>query len=295
MNIKGIEAFVTVAAAGAVQSAAEDLGVSQSVITRRLQSLEAELGVSLLDRETRPPKISAKGAAVLEMSREILEQATSIRDLCAPRDTTAGPIRVGLAHGVEDLGLAAPLDELRRTRSWDDLHLSSDWSAHLMSKVIDGRLDAAIVLLPSHLSPPPEVKARLIGQEQVLIVAARDADFPGNPTAHDFRNQAWILNGEGCGHRAALREVLRRENLPFDVRIETFSVEIQMSLVGRGAGLGLVGPRLFAKSAHRSELKILHPSDFSLSVGIWCIEKQEQSKARQSLLRSFGASIAKAL
>ena len=49
-----MRAFVTVANVGSVSLAARDLNVTQSAVTRRLQRLEASLGITLLDRRTRP-------------------------------------------------------------------------------------------------------------------------------------------------------------------------------------------------------------------------------------------------
>ncbi|STS83301.1 LysR family transcriptional regulator [Klebsiella pneumoniae] len=44
-----------------LNQAAEYLGITQSAITRRLQRLEQELNVTLLERQTRPLTLTAAG------------------------------------------------------------------------------------------------------------------------------------------------------------------------------------------------------------------------------------------
>ena len=54
MKIDDIDAFVAVIRNASLSHAAESLGLTQSAITRRVQSLEESLGVELLDRNTKP-------------------------------------------------------------------------------------------------------------------------------------------------------------------------------------------------------------------------------------------------
>ena len=52
MDIEDLRTFVEVASAGGVSPAAVRLGISKSMVSRRLLRLEAELGVQLLARST---------------------------------------------------------------------------------------------------------------------------------------------------------------------------------------------------------------------------------------------------
>ena len=50
MNSLGLEAFLAVARTLNISKAAEQLNLTQPTITKRLQVLESELGVALVDR-----------------------------------------------------------------------------------------------------------------------------------------------------------------------------------------------------------------------------------------------------
>ena len=62
MDIEELRTFVEVADAGGVSPAARRLGVSKSIVSRRLARLEEALGAQLLARTTR-------GAALTEARR----------------------------------------------------------------------------------------------------------------------------------------------------------------------------------------------------------------------------------
>ena len=62
MDIEELQTFIEVADAGGVSPAALRLGVSKSIVSRRLLRLEAELGVQLLARTTRGAALTEAGA-----------------------------------------------------------------------------------------------------------------------------------------------------------------------------------------------------------------------------------------
>ncbi|TIY09937.1 MAG: LysR family transcriptional regulator, partial [Mesorhizobium sp.] len=61
MDIEDLQTFVAVADAGGVSAGARRLGVSKSIVSRRLFRVEAELGVQLLARTTRGAALTEAG------------------------------------------------------------------------------------------------------------------------------------------------------------------------------------------------------------------------------------------
>jgi len=72
IDFAGIQAFVSVAELGGFRRAADELHVTQTALTRRVQHLEAYLGVKLLDRTTRSVALTAVGREFLPKARTIV-------------------------------------------------------------------------------------------------------------------------------------------------------------------------------------------------------------------------------
>lgn len=71
-RLKQVEAFVSVATRGSLSAAARAEGVTPAIIGRRLDALEARLGVRLLLRTTRKLTLTFEGQAFLEDCQKVL-------------------------------------------------------------------------------------------------------------------------------------------------------------------------------------------------------------------------------
>jgi DNA-binding transcriptional LysR family regulator len=73
MNLRQLQYFVAVAEDGGFRQAAARLNVAQPALSRQLQGMEAELGLVLLDRNTRRVALTPAGDAYLRAVRAVLE------------------------------------------------------------------------------------------------------------------------------------------------------------------------------------------------------------------------------
>ena len=80
MNLRQLQYFVAVAEDGGFRQAAARLNVAQPALSRQLQGMEAELGLALLDRNTRRVTLTPAGEAYLQAVRAVLQTvADSVR------------------------------------------------------------------------------------------------------------------------------------------------------------------------------------------------------------------------
>ena len=131
-RLKQIESFVAVATKGSLTAAANAEGVAPAVIGRRLDALEARLGVKLLVRTTRRLTLTHEGSAFLENCQRLLVDLAN-----AEASVSAGGVK---ASGY--LKITAPAGFGRRhvaplVPRFMALHPDVNVSLNLSDRVVD--------------------------------------------------------------------------------------------------------------------------------------------------------------
>ncbi len=99
MDIRWLQDFLTVAEVGNFTRAAELRNASQAAFSRRIQSLEIWLGVTLIDRSGYPTRLTLEGERFREDAAEIMRQVLDARaGAKAPASARPDQIRIALPH-----------------------------------------------------------------------------------------------------------------------------------------------------------------------------------------------------
>lgn len=99
-RFKQIETFVAAVTRGSLSAAARAEGVAPAIIGRRIDALEARLGVKLLLRTTRRISLSAEGSTFFEECQRILNDLESAEgSVAAGGETPGGLLRVTAPAG----------------------------------------------------------------------------------------------------------------------------------------------------------------------------------------------------
>ena len=114
MDIEDLQTFVEVADAGGVSPAARRLGVSKSIVSRRLVRLEDELGIQLLARTTRGAALTEAGAAFREHAARVCAEMDLARETILPAGDLQGLLRIGAPLTFGPTHLAPVFAELAR-------------------------------------------------------------------------------------------------------------------------------------------------------------------------------------
>lgn len=273
MNTRDLHAFIAVVDTGSIVQAAATLHLTQPGVTRRVQSLETLLGVELLDRQSKPLRPTAAGREVYQKGRQLLHAEADLMTLVRADTEPSGELRLGMPPFLADRALTSPVDCLRERFPRLGLRVLAGWSPSLLEQVEQGILDAAVAVFPEHTPPPAGMTAHAFGRQAIKVVASRAMDLRTRVSLKDLAAFPWVLSQNGCGMRSTLRHALESQSLHCDVGVEVFGADLQLSLVARGAGIGLVTADLLANSAHRDQLKVLSVSDFKVEVVAWLIHR----------------------
>lgn len=283
MKLEDIVAFVAVVRAQSLSQAAKDLGLTQPAITRRVQNLEEALGTVLLDRAIKPPKPNATGRLVFDHCRSVLDDLDRLRELVASDAEPRGDLRLGLPQGIGDLALPALFDVLATPYPELQPQIVTGWGTHLLEQIAEDALDAAITWLSDGAVLPKKVSGRRLAGCPLVVVARSEDVVKRSYRLAELQERGWILNPDGCGFRAGLRRALAAQGLPLQVRLDTNGRELQLELVARGQGLGLVPLTLLERSIHRNALAVVPVSDFKPRVSLWLLHGLQPGRLQDPL------------
>jgi DNA-binding transcriptional LysR family regulator len=141
LDIEELRTFVEVADGGGVSPAARRLGVSKSIVSRRLFRLEAELGVQLLARTTRGAALTEAGATFRDYAARVCAEIDTARETILPAGDLRGRLRVAAPLSFGPTHFAPVLAEMARRHP--QLHIHTCYSDRFVDLIAEG-YDCAI-------------------------------------------------------------------------------------------------------------------------------------------------------
>ncbi|WP_366555213.1 LysR family transcriptional regulator [Aquibaculum sediminis] len=136
MDIEDLQTFVAVADAGGVSAAARRLGVSKSIVSRRLFRIEAELGTQLLARTTRGAALTEAGSTFREHAARASAEIDLARETILPTGGLRGRLRVAVPLTFGPARFTPALAEMARRHPL--LHISSSYSDRYVDLIAEG-------------------------------------------------------------------------------------------------------------------------------------------------------------
>jgi DNA-binding transcriptional LysR family regulator len=168
LDLEDLQTFVEVADAGGVSPAARRLGVSKSIVSRRLFRLEAELGIQLLARTTRGAALTEAGVTFREHAARVCAEIDSAREAILPAGDLRGRLRIAAPLTFGPTHLAPVFAELARRHPL--LHVHTSYSDRFADLVGEG-FDCAVRV--GYLSDSNLI-ARRVGPIHGSLVASPD-------------------------------------------------------------------------------------------------------------------------
>lgn len=201
MDIEELQTFVEVADAGGVSPAALRLGVSKSIVSRRLARLEAELGVQLLARSTRGASLTDAGTTFRDHAAKVCTEIEIARESIQPAGALRGRLRITAPLSFGPTHFAPVLAEMGRRHP--QLHIQTCYSDRFVDLIAEG-YDCGIRV--GYL-PDSNLVGRCVGPIGIKLVASpayiKAHGFPQRPedlASHEALMQsteAWqFMNGD---------------------------------------------------------------------------------------------------
>lgn len=289
MELNSIEAFLAIANSGSFSNAAALLHLSQPAITRRIQLLERELDVILLDRIKGGVKLTEAGAALLPHARRVMAGLKDCKAAVhALKESASGEVGIALVGTLASTSLTQKLRAFRTLFPTILIKLRTARSREVNNLVLGGEVDLGLRYFEA---PDPHLVSHPAGSERLVVVCA--ADHPLSQmtslTIRDLAGYPWVAypsNTSGEPFTKVLGRQLQKVELEDQsTTILIDSLTAQKRLIEAGFGLGLLPISSIQEELHLETLKRLPISALETTVPITLIHRKKGflSKAVESI------------
>ncbi|MGU7778627.1 LysR family transcriptional regulator [Burkholderia sp. PU8-34] len=270
VDLNDVALFVTVASAGSFAEAARRLGLQANTASRRVQELERELGVRLMQRSTRRLVLTDAGQRLFAQCAEHIESVErSTQEIAEGTASPSGRVRVAVPADFFHMIPVDAISEFLATYPRVRLEfVLSDERADLLGENIDVafRVGKAI---------EPNLIARQVGWTSAALVANHSyldihgepdapADLsdhdciaaPANPTGYTI----WRLDGPDGQVEVAVRG-----------RFHANSIQAQLGAARSGLGVALLPSAMIADDISNGHLTAVLPEYGLHRVGVYLV------------------------
>lgn len=242
MRIEQLQAFLAVAETGNFGQAAQKCGVTQSTISRQIQSLETDLGLPLFHRSS-VAKLTLGGEHLMPRARKICQEwqnaSQELADLMAGKQPE---LCVAAIQSVCAYYLPPVLQKFCRNYSEVQLRVTGLGSDRALKVLRDGLVDIAIVMNNRFLTSSPEMVVDVLYNESIEVLMALNhplAQYNEVPWSELIKYPQVVFK-DGYGMQRLVKERFSRLGAKLNAVMELNSLEAFRGVVRQGEIIALL-------------------------------------------------------
>ncbi|ASW00637.1 LysR family transcriptional regulator [Paraburkholderia aromaticivorans] len=252
MNTRFVETFLTLARLGSFRATATAMHATPAAISLRIKTLEAELGVELIERDAPDFQLTANGERLLAHARSVVQATRSLQLAAQDETQVATRLRLGVIETVVHSWLPDYIRMLNLEYNRIVVDLTVDSSAILGPRLRAGELDL-VIQVEETAEHEASIVSTLLASYPVRWIARSDL-IPASRAKHvqTLLSKPVLTFGRGTAPQVAVETIVqalaRRAGVPLAQTQVTCmpSVAVIVKLVRDGYGIAAV-PALFVE------------------------------------------------
>jgi len=252
--------FRLVAESSSFTRAAQITGLTQSAITRQIQTIEEQLGLSLLTRTTRSVVTTRAGKFLLQESAPVLGDVdVLLRRLREEYSDAPREVRVGVSRSVSLAYLPGFFSANMRQGPTVISRVTHESSQTILASLESDALDVGVLLPPARLSSRLRITHRF--RDAFTFIANADQLAASKVNVKRFAElgcwleaQPWLALQDTTQTGRRLSAWLKTQKLQVKSAMELDNFDLIINLVAVGVGVSLVPQRSLALYARRHAL-----------------------------------------
>ncbi|WGV27012.1 LysR family transcriptional regulator [Halotia branconii] len=258
MRLEQLQAFLAIADTGSFQKAAQKCHVTQSTISRQIQSLEADVGVELFHR-TSHAKLTLAGECLLPRVHKICQEwETATQELT---DLIAGKqpeLCIAAIHSLCASHLPPVLQKFCHDYPDVQLRITSLGSDRALKVLKDGLVDLAIVMNNRFLTTSREMVVEVLYDEPIEVLTAANhplAQYDHIPWSELVRYSQVVFK-DGYGMQRLVQDKFERLEATLQAALEVNTLDAFRGVVRQGELVALLPHSALIEARHDPTLAV---------------------------------------
>lgn len=201
IKLRDLHILLAIAQSGSMAKAANELAISQPVVSKVIADLEQALGVRLLDRDRHGAEPTIYGAALLKHGIAAFDELKqAVEEIEFLTDPAAGELRIGSSGVMAEGLLPGILNRLRRRRPRVTFDVTQAYAGPMLYRELRGR---NVDLIVGRINLPlveDDLAAEVLFDDPLFIVAGRRSRWLRRRSIKlvELIKEPWILPQSGA-------------------------------------------------------------------------------------------------
>lgn len=241
ITLRQLRVLLAVAEHEGFGRAGDSIGLSQPAVSQAIRSLEAELGVRLLDRTTREVVLTAAGQSLVAPLRRLLGELDGVLDEARGLGAAArGVVHVASAPTISGGLMPQVLAAARQRHPEIQVHLSDSSQQRAVERVQDGSVDFAVIV--GIEAADPSLAQQVLFDEGFVLVcpAGHPLAQTAQLTLRELAGCPLVLLDHSTGSRPLIDRAFARAGVTPQVAIDVGHPATAFRMVQAGLGVSVL-------------------------------------------------------
>ena len=243
MELRHLRYFVAVAEEKSFNKAAERLFISQPPLSRQIKQLEEEIGVTLIDRDNRPLKLTEAGDFFYDHALQIIKKSDDLRAMTFRKGSFDNTLSIGFVSSILYGILPKVIARFREVYPNIEIKLYELNSWQQTQSLVEGKIDVGFGRL---IFEDASIRRLLLRQERLVVAVPNkhrlSKEQQKSIRLMDLTNENLLLYpmAPRPSFIDFVLELFESRNLKANYFTEVRELHIALGLVAAGEGLTIV-------------------------------------------------------
>ncbi|WP_027859834.1 LysR family transcriptional regulator [Marinobacterium jannaschii] len=262
ITLKQLRIFSTIARAGSLTLAAEQLFITKAAASMALQELERQLDTRLFDRLNNRLILNSQGEILRPLAEEVLQRVDAIAVELGSNASNQPPLRIGASNTIGNHLLPALLGDFLRSHPCRRPQVVISNTSQLSQQLEQYELDIALV--------EGSFQSDQLDSENWLRDRMEIVANPHHPLANGeihaieaLEAEYWVLREFNSGTREQFQTALAPKLNNWQIGLELNTNEAIINAISAGLGLGYMSILAINNAVSQNQLAIIRTRNVS--------------------------------